>query len=216
MSKKFTAAQHNYRVFKMETIAILKGLIKWEDKLIGNKINIVTDHRALEFFKTQQQLSSRQMRWMEYLSRFDFDIQYVKGSSNKVANSLSRYYQSDTDNDVCQTYDYVNADLALDPEGEDLPWNRVVEIRAIHDTPRKRPLHEAEEERGTLAKEMAKAMKPKGDSPPPGDDEDPTLFESLSAGPELTKFVEKATDFLNKVCAGYNNDSLFAKILKEE
>jgi hypothetical protein len=30
------------------------------------------------------------MRWMEYLSRFDFDIQYVKGISNKVADSLSR------------------------------------------------------------------------------------------------------------------------------
>src|ERR1700687_4615050 len=51
MSKKFTAAQHNYRVFEMETIAILKGLLKWEDKLLGNKVHIVTDHRALEFFK---------------------------------------------------------------------------------------------------------------------------------------------------------------------
>ena len=63
---------------------------------------------------------------------------------------------------------------------------------------------------------MAKAMKPKGESSPPGDDDDPTLFESLSAGPELTKFVKKATDFLDKVRAGYNDDSLFAKILKEE
>jgi hypothetical protein len=133
MSKKFTAAQHNYRVFEMETIAILEGLLKWEDKLIGNKINVVTDHRALEFFKTQRRLSSRQMRWMEYLSRFDFDIQYVKGTSNKVADSLSRYYQSDTDEDVCQTYDYVHADVILDPEGEDLPWNRIVEIQAILD-----------------------------------------------------------------------------------
>ena len=53
MSKKFTAAQHNYHVFEMETIAILEALLKWEDKLIGNKIHIVTDHRALEFFKTQ-------------------------------------------------------------------------------------------------------------------------------------------------------------------
>src|SRR6201986_69752 len=216
MSKKFTAAQHNYRVFEMETITILKGLIKWEDKLIGNKINIVTDHRALEFCKTQRRPSSRQSRWIEYLSRFDFDIQYVKGSSNKVADSLSRYYQSDTNDDVCQTYDYVNADLALDQEGEDLPWNRVVEIHAIHDTPCKRPLHEAEEERGALAKEMAKAMKPKGDSPPPRNDEDPTLFESLSAGPELTKFVKKATAYLDKVRAGYNDDLLFVKILKEE
>ena len=89
MSKKFTAAQHNYRVFEMETIAILKALLKWEDNLLGNHINVVTDHRVLEFFKTQRRLSSCQMRWMEYLSRFNFDIQYVKGSSNKVADSLS-------------------------------------------------------------------------------------------------------------------------------
>ena len=68
MSKKFTAAQHNYCVFKMETIAILKVLLKWEDKLISNQIHVVTDHRALEFFKIQRKLSSSQMRWMEYLS----------------------------------------------------------------------------------------------------------------------------------------------------
>ena len=36
MSKKFTSAQHNYRVLEMETIAILEALLKWEDKLIGN------------------------------------------------------------------------------------------------------------------------------------------------------------------------------------
>jgi hypothetical protein len=35
MSKKFTTAQMNYRVFEMETIAILEALIKWEDKLLG-------------------------------------------------------------------------------------------------------------------------------------------------------------------------------------
>ena len=89
MSKKFTAAQHNYHVFEMETIAILEALLKWEDKLLSNRINVVTDHRALEFFKTQRRLSSCQMWWMEYLSRFNFNIQYVKGSSNKIADSLS-------------------------------------------------------------------------------------------------------------------------------
>ena len=77
MSKEFTAAQHNYCVFEMETITILKALLKWEDKLLGNHINVVTDHRALEFLKTQRRLSSRQMQWMEYSSRFNFDIQYV-------------------------------------------------------------------------------------------------------------------------------------------
>ena len=57
MSKKFTAAQHNYHVFEMETIAILEALLKWEDKLLSNHINVVTNHRAHDFFKTQQRLS---------------------------------------------------------------------------------------------------------------------------------------------------------------
>jgi RNase H-like domain found in reverse transcriptase len=35
MSKKFTLAQINHRVFVMETIAILEVLLKWEDKLLG-------------------------------------------------------------------------------------------------------------------------------------------------------------------------------------
>jgi hypothetical protein len=63
------------------------------------------------------------MRWMEYLSRFDFDIQYVKGVTNKVADSLSWYYQSDMSEDSHPNYDFINADVKLDPEGEDLPWN---------------------------------------------------------------------------------------------
>ena len=110
----------------MEMITILKALLKWEDKLIGNRIHVVTDHRALEFFKTQRKLSSCQMRWMEYLSWFDFDIQYMKGTSNKVADSLSQYYQSDTGDDVHPLYDFVNADVQLNPEHKDLPWNCVV------------------------------------------------------------------------------------------
>ena len=31
MSKKFTSAQQNYAIHKLETLAILEALIKWED-----------------------------------------------------------------------------------------------------------------------------------------------------------------------------------------
>ena len=47
MSKKFTYAQKHYAVHKLE------ALLKWEDKLIGRKVHVITDHKALEFFKTQ-------------------------------------------------------------------------------------------------------------------------------------------------------------------
>jgi hypothetical protein len=54
LSKKFSDAQRNYRTFEHETIAILEALLKWEDKLIGRRIHVVTDHQALEFFQTQR------------------------------------------------------------------------------------------------------------------------------------------------------------------
>ena len=68
MSKKFTMAQQNYAVHKLETLAILKALLKWEDKLIGYHIYVITDRKALEFFKTQINLSPHQQQWMDYMS----------------------------------------------------------------------------------------------------------------------------------------------------
>ena len=35
LSKKFSSVQQNYRTHEHEMIAILKALIKWEDKLLG-------------------------------------------------------------------------------------------------------------------------------------------------------------------------------------
>ena len=149
MSKKFTAAQMNYRVFEMETIAILEALLKWEDKLLGRRLLVVTDHKALEFFKTQRRLNSRQARWMEFLARFDFDITYVKGETNLVADALSRYFESDCWDELHEASQYVNADARLDPEGEDLPWVRLEEARAMRDA-RDAPGDSAEHHTGLM------------------------------------------------------------------
>src|ERR1700720_1992114 len=134
------------------------------------------------------------MQWMEYLSRFDYDIQYIKGTSNKVADSLSRYYQSDTD-------DYVTVDTLLDQEGEDLPWIRMIEVRAMT---RSRTLRESPEEHNIIAENLdSPIMNGKASNNADESDEDPTIIESLSHGPELRLHVEKTADFIEKVKTGY-------------
>ena len=111
-----------------ETIAVLEALMKWEDKLLGWKFTLVTDHKGLEYFKTQPILSPQQVRWWEYLSRFNYDTIHVDGERNRVADALSRYYEYNTAEDKHPDKEFVKADEVLDPDGELLPVKRFVEI----------------------------------------------------------------------------------------
>ena len=66
--------------------------MKWEDKLLGCKFTLVTDHKGLKYFETQKSLSDRQVQWWEFLSCFNFTIMHVDGVDNKVVDCLSYYY----------------------------------------------------------------------------------------------------------------------------
>jgi RNase H-like domain found in reverse transcriptase len=135
MSKKFRNVQFNYCVFEMETLAILKALLKWEDKLIGHKFTMVTDHWLLEFFQRQCKLLNHQARWAEYFSCFDFNITYVKGTYNKVADCLSRYYTSDQPHEKHEESEYVSADQRLNPDSKELPGDLQLQVNCIATNP---------------------------------------------------------------------------------
>ena len=163
MSKKFTMVQQNYAIHEMKTLAILEALMKWEDKLIGYDVHIITDHKALGFFKTQIRLTVHQHHWMDYMSRFKFDITYIKGDLNKVTDCLSHYYENDTVQDVHLYNEYVHEDTHIDPAGEDLPTQRckelmdhVNEMRAIHEHEHQHSkcLHKCKEQHDIEAEEM--------------------------------------------------------------
>ena len=54
----------------------------------------------------------------------------IQGKLNKVADCLSHYYyESDTWYDVYDILEYINADVWLDPTLDDVPWNRLQEIK---------------------------------------------------------------------------------------
>jgi hypothetical protein len=61
LSQKFTPAQMNYCTWEQELIGVLEALLCWEDKLMGFKFTIVTDHQALMFFN---EMPTRSQRWM--------------------------------------------------------------------------------------------------------------------------------------------------------
>ena len=56
---------------------------------MGYSFTIFTNHKSLENFDTQPDLSQQQAHWMEFMSQFDVKIIYIKGESNTVADALS-------------------------------------------------------------------------------------------------------------------------------
>jgi len=73
-------------------LTIIKYLEKWRHLLerAQNKFEIWSDHKNLEYFMSSQKLNHRQVKWALYLSRFDFMLKHVSGSSMGKADSLSR------------------------------------------------------------------------------------------------------------------------------
>ena len=79
----------NYPVHDKELLAIINALQKWRHLLLGAKFTICTDHESIKYLMTKKNLSDRQARWSTLLSEFDFDIRYVHGVDNPVADALS-------------------------------------------------------------------------------------------------------------------------------
>ena len=90
LSKKMLDAETRYPVHEQELLAIIHSLSSWRHYLSGRKFKVMTDHKSLEYFKTQPMLSARQSRWKDVIANFDFDIEYIEGKSNSVADGLSR------------------------------------------------------------------------------------------------------------------------------
>ena len=54
-----------------------------------NKFEIWNNHKNLEYFMSSQKLNRRQVQWALYLSRFDFYLKHMPGSSMGQADSHS-------------------------------------------------------------------------------------------------------------------------------
>ncbi|KAJ9527669.1 hypothetical protein QJQ45_025946 [Haematococcus lacustris] len=89
LSKKLSSAEVNYTTGEQEMLALVTACKEWRCYLEGVPFTLFTDHKPLISLPTQKNLSRRQARWMELLSRFDFKLEYIPGPVNP-ADPLSR------------------------------------------------------------------------------------------------------------------------------
>ena len=107
-SMQLKGAERNYPVHEKEMLAIIRALKKWRSDLLGIPIMVYTDHRTLQNFDTQRDLSRRQLRWQEFLSHYDMTIVYIPGEDNTVADALSRVPDGTFPGETIDTHTSLN------------------------------------------------------------------------------------------------------------
>ena len=69
-SRVLQAAERNYSPTEREALALKEGLIKFQPYLEGEKILAITDHAALTWSKTFQNVNRRLLTWGLVFSAF--------------------------------------------------------------------------------------------------------------------------------------------------
>ena len=91
-SRTFTSPELNYDTHDKELLAIFEAFRVWRHFLEGSgtPVDVVTDHKNLEYFSTTKVLTRRQARWSEYLSQFNLVIRFRPGRLGTKPDSLTR------------------------------------------------------------------------------------------------------------------------------
>ena len=95
-SRKLSPRQMQWSPREQETYAIICALKKYQSWIGTTRVEILTDHRSLEYWSTEHVNTvsgpaGRRARWHQFLSLFDLHVAYLAGKYNTVADALSRW-----------------------------------------------------------------------------------------------------------------------------
>ena len=91
-SRKLSPTERAYDIYNREVLALVSAMHDWRHLIQnGETVLVYTDHCSINWLQTQERLSLRQAKWMEYLANFKYESEYLKGKKNVVADALSRW-----------------------------------------------------------------------------------------------------------------------------
>jgi hypothetical protein len=89
-SEKLNEAKQKYSTYDKEFYAVIQALRKWRHYLMPTEFILYSDNHALQFITKQEKLNQKHAKWVEFMQNFTFVLKHISGSSNKVADALSR------------------------------------------------------------------------------------------------------------------------------
>ena len=93
----FTPIEHNYNIYEMELLAVMKALAHWRHYLGWKKTPFIicTDHANLQYWKSPRNLNHHTASWHTDLQEYDYILEYISRKTNTAADALSRPLRKD-------------------------------------------------------------------------------------------------------------------------
>ena len=76
--------------YERELLAIIFAIKKWHHYLILQPFTIRTDQQSLRYLLDHKIATPFQQKWLSKLAGYDYVVEYKQGTTNKVADALSR------------------------------------------------------------------------------------------------------------------------------
>jgi hypothetical protein len=89
-SRKLNLAEQRYPIIEKEALAIVFACNVFKPYLVGNKFSLFTDHKPLLYIRQTKINNDRIYRWSLALEDMDFEISFLPGAKNFLADYLSR------------------------------------------------------------------------------------------------------------------------------
>jgi len=93
-SRKLNEHEVKYDIYTQELLAVVSALKEWRHYLeapTSFETLIRTDQEALKYLQSQKHLTGKLAGWLNFLANYNFKVQHIPGSKNRVADALSRF-----------------------------------------------------------------------------------------------------------------------------
>ena len=106
-SRFLTDCERKSAIKELKLLGALWGLEHFRYYVYGKKVNLLTDHQALQPLlkrnRTHKQYGARLTRWLDRLSHFDVNLQYTAGKNTPLTDYLSRHPIANTAENETET-----------------------------------------------------------------------------------------------------------------
>ena len=136
-SRALHGSEKNYHSSKLEFLALKWAVTEqFEEYLLYKPFTVKTDNNPLTYILTTPNLDATGHWWVAALAKFNMKIEYLRGTDNKVADTLSRIearLDKDATNDFLklldQPDDMEDSSMTTPPETASINEAAVKEVR---------------------------------------------------------------------------------------